>query len=370
MSATPPLLDPASCRARQDTLRYWLRSEGLDAALFFDRHYVHALTGYWHEQPLTPTAVLVRCDGGTSVVSHFDAPVAPAADEVIPYVTHHLFTLKENLRGCVAAALRPHLNGLLKIGTDQVSLARETSGPAVRDITTEYQYLRRHKDADEVALLKFTIACADLAYARAQEMIRPGVDEVAVMAAMQQEATGAAGEFLSGWGQDFQSGSPGGFARRRAIEAGELFVLDIGVGVRGYRSDLCRTFSVNGTPTEAQQNAHARILEVMTLGESYLRPGQSCRAMYDAIHGELDGWQGHAFFHHVGHGIGLDAHEVPRINPHWDDTFAEGDVIAFEPGLYGESLRGGIRLENNYLITASGFEKLSFYPLDLVRTNP
>jgi Xaa-Pro aminopeptidase len=370
MTVSPPLLHPISCRSRQETLRSWLRSEGLDAAVFFDRHYVHALTGYWHEQPLTPTAVLVRRDGGTSVVSHFDAPFAPAADEVIPYVTHHLFTLKENLQSCVAEALRPYLAGLSRIGTDQVSLARESGGPAVLDITTDYQYLRRHKDSDEVALLKFTIACADRAYATSQQMIEPGINEVSVMAAMQHEATEAAGEFLSGWGQDFQSGSPGGFARCREVEAGELYVLDIGVGVRGYRSDLCRTFSVDGSPTQAQQDAHARIVEVMKMGEGYLRPGQSCREMHAAVHRELDGWCGHSFFHHAGHGIGLDAHEVPRINPAWDDTFAEGDVVAFEPGLYGESLRAGIRLENNYLITTTGFEKLSFYPLDLVPTAP
>ncbi|NRB74476.1 MAG: M24 family metallopeptidase, partial [Verrucomicrobiales bacterium] len=74
-------------------------------------------------------------------------------------------------------------------------------------------------------------------------MIEPGVSETEIMAAMLEEATFVAGEFLSGWGQDFQCGAPGGFARRREIEDGELYVLDVGVGVRGYRSDLCRTFA-------------------------------------------------------------------------------------------------------------------------------
>jgi len=59
---------------------------------------------------------------------------------------------------------------------------------------------------------------------------------------------------------------------------------------------------------------------------------------------------------------------VPRINPAWDDTFESGDVVAFEPGLYGDELRGGIRLENNYLITGSGFRQLSHFPLDLTST--
>ncbi len=217
-----------------------------------------------------------------------------------------------------------------------------------------------------MAALEFTIHCAERAYAAALQLLEPEIEEIELMAAMHEEATFAAGELLSGWGQDFQCGVPGGFAQRdKKALAGELYILDVGVGVRGYRSDLCRTFAVNGTPTEAQQAAHAKIIEVMTAGETYLKPGQSCREMYEFVSSELDGWNGYSFIHHAGHGIGLDAHEVPRINPAWEDSFAVGDVVAFEPGLYGDELRGGIRLENNYLITEEGFRQLSHFPLDL-----
>ena len=104
----------------------------------------------------------------------------------------------------------------------------------------------------------------------------------------------------------------------------------------------------------------------MKAGETLLKPGQSCREMFEIVHRELNGWNGYEFFHHAGHGIGLDAHEVPRINPGWNDTFEVGDVVAFEPGLYGEALRAAIRLENNYLITEDGHRQLSHFPLDLV----
>jgi Xaa-Pro aminopeptidase len=366
MSGTPPSLDATSCRSRQDALRRYLEEKNLDGAVFFDRHYVYCLTGYWHGQPLTPTAVLVKRDGGATIVTHDESPEAPAADEVVSYVPNHLFTLKENMSGCVAEVLNPHLKDLATVGTCQQTPAALLEADC-RDITYDYQYLRRHKDADEVAALVFTIECADLAYATALEIIEPGVEEVAVMSAMLEVSTREAGEFLSGWGQDYQCGVPGGFARRnRKIEAGEIFVLDVGVGVRGYRSDLCRAFAVDGNPTDLQLEAHARIVETMKMGETFLKPGQSCREMFDAVHANLDGWKGYQFFHHAGHGIGLDPHEVPRINPGWDDTFEEGDLIAFEPGLYGDELRGGIRLENNYLITADGFRQLSHFPLDLV----
>lgn len=367
MPGTIPSLDPTLCHARQDRLRTYLAANELDGAVFFDRHYIHGLTGYWHGQPLTPVALLVKGEGSSVLVTHDEAAQAPAAGEIAIYTTNDFCTLRPNLSAEVTGVLNPFLKGLKRIGTEQQVPAALIEGPVCRDFSRDYQYLRRRKDSDEVAALVFTIECADKAYAEAKQLLEPGIDEVEIMAVMLETATYAAGEFLSGWGQDFQAGSPGGFARPlRAVEAGQLIPLDIGVGVRGYRCDLCRTFSVDGTPTEEQAAAHARIVEVMKFGESFLKPGQSCRAMFEAVKGELDGWQGHSFFHHAGHGIGLDAHEVPRINPAWDDTFEEGDVIAFEPGLYGPVLRAGIRLENNYLITADGFRQLSHFPLDLV----
>ncbi|MDF1853542.1 MAG: Xaa-Pro peptidase family protein [Verrucomicrobiales bacterium] len=366
MPASPPPLDSASCRTRQQRLCRYLEKAGLDGAVFFNRHYVYTLSGYWHEQPLTPVAILVTREGETTVVTHAEIEAGGAIDRVAIYTPNHLFTLKPNLSACVAEVLNPRLEPLGSIGTCEQTPAALLENVSCRDITENYQYLRRKKEADEVRALEHSIQCADRTYELALQTIEPGLEEVELMAAMLEEATFAAGEFLSGWGQDFQSGVPGGFARpRRQIESGELYILDIGVGIRGYRSDLCRTFAVNGVPTDEQEEAHARVLEVMNQGEALLRPGQSCRAMFEQIHAELDGWNGYQFIHHAGHGIGLDAHEVPRINPAWDDTFEVGDVVAFEPGIYGTALRGGIRLENNYLITEGGHRQLSHFPLKL-----
>lgn len=369
MAGNPPPLDSASCRLRQERLCKYLESVDLDGAIFFNRHYVYTLSGYWHEQPLTPTAVLLTRDGKTSVVTHAEIEASGPVDEAIHYTPNHLFTLKPNLSASLVEALKPSLESLKHVGTCEQTPAALFENLACRDITEDYQYLRRKKEADEVRALEHTIECANKVYSLALQTIEPGLEEVELMAAMLEEATYSAGEVLSGWGQDFQCGVPGGFARpNRPIESDELYILDVGVGIRGYRSDLCRTFSVNGTPTEKQLEAHAHVLEVMKTGEKLLRPGQSCREFYEQIHGELEGWSGYHFIHHAGHGIGLDAHEVPRLNPAWEDVLEEGDVVAFEPGIYGEDLKGGIRLENNYLITESGHRQLSHFPLDLTAT--
>ncbi len=362
----PPELNPTLCRARQKRLCDYLEDQNLEGALFFDRHYVYALTGYWHMQPLTPTAVWLTAEGKATVFTHDAEPVAPAADAVVGYVPNHLFTLRENLPGCIMEVLNPLIGSVASLGVCHQTPSAMVEGPTCKDITYDYQHIRRAKDEDEVEALIFSIECADQVYARAKAMIEPGISEVSVMAALHETAHIAAGELLSGWGQDFQAGAPGGFARRRAMEDGEIYVLDVGVGVRGYRSDLCRSFAVNGKLTGVQQEAYEKVMQTFELGEGFLRPGVSCSEMYEAVHSELDGWNGYAFFHHAGHGIGLDAHEVPRINSHWDDTFAVGDVVAFEPGLYHESLAGGLRIENNYLITDDGFRKLSHFPMEMV----
>ena len=73
----------------------------------------------------------------------------------------------------------------------------------------------------------------------------------------------------------------------------------------------------------------------------------------------IDGRNGWRFTHHLGHGIGLAPHEAPRLNPHWDDIFQVGDVFTAEPGLYGVDLRAGVRIEQEYLVTEHGVERLS-----------
>ncbi len=79
----------------------------------------------------------------------------------------------------------------------------------------------------------------------------------------------------------------------------------------------------------------------------------------------LDEYMPGRFTHHLGHGIGLYPHEGPHLNPNWDDVFCERDVFTVEPGLYGDDLRGGIRLENDYLVTSDGVELLTDFPLEL-----
>ncbi|HIL71563.1 MAG TPA: aminopeptidase P family protein [Verrucomicrobia bacterium] len=360
----PPSLEADYCRSRQESFRGLLRDLKLDAAVLTHRHYVYWVTGYWHVPTLTPTAVFIPIEGPVVLVAHGDV-AAKAADEIISYCPHKLCTLVENMDAVATSELRPYLQGLSRIGTDGIARPWLNDSTTWIDITTEYQFIRRKKYPDEVKALRHAVIAAEASYTKVREILKPGVCEMEMFASMQAASTLAAGEALSGWGNDFQIGTAGGAPRSREAEAGELAIFDVGVGVRGYRSDVCRTFAVNGLPDERQQEAHRRIVTALEKVESSLRPGLRCKDLFETMHAYLDGWKGYSFFHHLGHGIGLDGHEVPRLNPHWNDILEVGDVVAVEPALYGESLRGGIRLEQDFLVTESTVDRLSNFPLDL-----
>jgi Xaa-Pro aminopeptidase len=234
------------------------------------------------------------------------------------------------------------------------------------DIEPDLWYLRRRKDADELALIRRAIDCTAAMYAAARAEIRPGITELELFSILQAAAVNAAGEPLTHPpGNDFQCNSPGGPPRLRRAEAGELFVLDLGPAYRGYYADNCRTVCVGGNPNDAQREAWSAIVAALKHVEQTVRPGVRCQAVFHEVKSQLDAVRPGAFFHHLGHGIGLFPHEAPHLNPRWDDVFEEGDVFTAEPGLYGEDLRAGIRLEENYVVTATGVEKLTEFALEL-----
>ena len=233
------------------------------------------------------------------------------------------------------------------------------------DVEDELLRLRRRKEADEQRMLARANEANRAMYEHARSIIEPGIGEIELYNALQSVATETLEEPLTYFGQDFQCNSKGGPPRSRQAKQGELWILDLGVGFRGYRSDNCRTYSVGGKPDEQQSQAHQTICAIFERVESTVRPAVSCRSLYNDVRNELDAYSSYSFAHHLGHGVGLAAHEGPRLNPNWDDHFEVGDFFAVEPGLYGDELRHGIRLEQNYLVTDTGVELLTDWPLDL-----
>ena len=361
---SPDGLTRDGCLDRQRRLRELLRQGGLHGALISEARHVHYLTGH-HDRSAFYSLVLVPSDGPVALALPYEPSIPPACDRIVVFPAMEFGTLIDDVPSAALGALAAGLSDGTVLGCDEprrVGLLRRHD---LRDIHPLLLAMRRRKAPDEVTLVQRAVAACEAAYARAREILRPGVTEIEVYAELHAAAVNAAGEPIGEFGNDFQSGTPGGPPRNRAIEAGELMPLDLAVSVRGYRGDLCRTFVVGGDPSPAQREAHRKVLEVLARFEQTARAGASCRALDAAARGALEGYRGWNFCHHLGHGTGLSPHEAPRLNPNSTDCLEVGDVLAVEPGLYAPELRGGVRLEQDYVVTEAGLERLSSYPTDL-----
>jgi Xaa-Pro aminopeptidase len=317
-------------------------------------------------------AGMIVLKDGRSWLCAANEPVENAAvDEPAFYEAQWMATLRQEQPAVVAEQMIQFLkaSGARRIGIDAspvTALAAASRELDVQWIEPLLWQLRRRKDADELALIQTAINCTEAMYQRAREMIEPGVEELDVFNEMHAAAVKTAAEPLSEvLGNDFTCGGGGGPPRAdRAAKPGELYILDLGPAYRGYFADNCRTFAV-GEPNEQQRVACEQVKSCFEVIERMAKPGVRCREIYDAVIEHLQARAGRTFTHHLGHGIGLQPHEYPHLSPEWDDVLMEGEVFAAEPGLYGDDLRGGIRIENNYVVTRDGIRLLLNASMDL-----
>lgn len=354
-------------RQRQGQLVEVLQARGLDGALIIDSRHVFYLTGYRCRALFAPIAYL-DCRGRCVLI--IPAPAAATdvvvSDELIEYPAARHSTLVDDQLGCSLAALARQVSLGGSIGCDSTVLRIDGRCQQFADLLPDLLRMRRCKRADEIELICRAVAGAEAGYAFAKATLAETVDEVELLAGMQAAAIREVGEQIGEFGNDFQIGELGGFRpRRRFPKNGEIATLDISVEAARYHCDLCRSFVVGRRPSDDQQRALDRILEVHAVIRSRLEPGVSCRSLFAEADKLLEGYSGWTFGHHLGHGVGLNPHEAPRLNPHWDDQLEIGDVIAVEPGLYHPSLRVGVRIEEMYWLAEDGLRQLSSFPAAL-----
>jgi Xaa-Pro dipeptidase len=371
------VLTQNGCGTRQARFRDLLVREGIDAAIVSDHRDVYYLTGFLAPSlPALPALLYLETDGQTLLVAH-DAEGEAAVDDRATYEPNLLFTLNPDLMRRVARVLAERLaraRPVRRLGWQEESLPRhvgEALAGAVRPgewvpIDDGLADLQTRKETDEVGLLRESIACTLAAYDAVRLAISPGANEVAVLEAGHRAANLRAGEPVYHNG-DYRSGVFGGPARDREVEAGELYIVDAWTVYHGYWSDLCRTFPV-GEPTPLQREVLAHIAGILAEVPSQLKPGARGTEIWRRIDRRI---REHLHLrdvgltHHGGHGVGVRPHEAPDLNRDREGILQPGNVVSCEPGVYTAALNAGIRLENTFLITETGCELLSDYPVAL-----
>lgn len=260
---------------------------------------------------------------------------------------------------------------LLGLDHEQHSVRREAADvakPGSVDLGTTLRSLRRQKHADEIAVLKECMRAGEAGMLRLREIIRPGISEFEIFRAVQDAAIAAAGRpaFVYGDFRAANAANPkvGGLPTSYALQQGDMFTLDYSVVLEGYRSDFTNCLTV-GAPNPEQQRLYDLVSAAQRGGEALLKAGARASDIWHAVNRPiLEAGLADKFAHHAGHGIGMAHPEAPILVPDSDDILMTGDVITLEPGLYVQGI-GGIRIEHNYLITETGYERLSNHVISL-----
>jgi Xaa-Pro aminopeptidase len=361
------------CRKRQERLLARMAAAQLDFAIMSSPRMVYYFSGALVESNW-PQSFVLSASGASMLVTNRE-PAQCAAVEVRTYTGYTIQrffdrgTMQEELQNEIAAFLG---GGKKSIGAEFEAAPIGLAPGLWRSATNIAPWLaemRRPKDPDEIDCIRATIALTEAGYAAARNRCEPGMSEYQAYSII-QDAMVAAAETAVDLKGDFACGTRaingGGPPTSRLIERGDLYILDLFPIHRGYMCDLCRTFCM-GTATSAQKEVWAHVLEAHEVARRLIRPGLPALAVYEQIRTHLERMpltRG-SFTHHAGHGVGMEGWERPWLNAGSDQVFVEGEVIACEPGLYSDSLRGGIRLEHNYLVTADGPVALDTFPMEL-----
>jgi Xaa-Pro aminopeptidase len=359
------MLDPIHAVERQKRLLQLVVSNGLDAVVCGAAHFVQYFTTFRPDWKHHAAFVLTRESASLAVVP--DGTGGPVvAQELSEYAPSEFGTLHEDLATRVASRIAQVLrrHRCSRIGLDSSPVAAALACLAedwrVANFLPDLLSLRRVKHPDELAMITTAASAAAEMLREARQCIGPGVEEVEVFTTLQRAAVRALGEPLAApLGNDFRCAAGGGPARagRKAAD-NELYIVDVGPCFRGYFADACRTFCVGGEASEAQHRAWKGVTDCLRQVESLARPGVTGRWLHEQAGRFLRKSTGLELPHHLGHGVGMSPHEYPRLHPGSDDTLAENQVIALEPGVYADDLRAGVRIENLYLVTASGLKCL------------
>jgi Xaa-Pro aminopeptidase len=278
----------------------------------------------------------------------------------------------EETKRALLADLAGRLSGPIGFEADFVSYAGYET---LRDGSLEpvprrglVERLRAIKDEEELAAIKRACEITDRVFERLVQERFVGRTERDLAWTIEQlfhdeGAEAVAFETIVASGPN--SARPHGRATDRQIGRGETVIVDTGCVVGGYASDYTRTFTT-GFVEGPIKEVYALVLAAQQAGFDALRAGvrgldadAAARRVVDAT--PFAGTFGHG----LGHGLGLEVHEAPRLSTESTDTLAAGNVVTVEPGIYLEG-RAGIRIEDNVVVTNGGIQNLTGFRKDLI----
>jgi Xaa-Pro aminopeptidase len=352
---------PAPYHDRVARLRAGMTRRKLDGYLVQNRMDQYWLTGFTGEDGyvlVTAHAVVLLTDGRFDEAADIQAPWARKVLRKIRTPERTAKVIRRHKLKCLG--FDPgHLNV-----AEFASLRKHLKPTMLSSASGLILDMRLQKDEGEVAAIRKAIRVAEKAFTKVVKWIRPGVRESHISARLAYEmqclgaqevpfptivATGANASL-----PHYESGDA-------VVKENEGILIDWGARVNWYISDLTRMIWPGRAPREIGK-IHRIVKEAHDQAIALVKPGVKASAVDRIARRVIEkAGYGRQFNHATGHGIGLDVHEAPRVGKGTDILLKPGMVITIEPGIYLPG-KGGVRLEDDVLVTETGYQVLSTLP--------
>ena len=358
---------------RREALVRSLAAEGVDAFLVVSFTNVSYLTGFTGDDStllLSPSRSIVISDG------RYTAQLAAEC----PDVEHHIRPVGQLMNTGVAEVTKKL--GLKNLGVEATSILLSdyeelkslAVGLELKPISRKVEALRVIKDEEEIAETRRAVAYAERAFAMLRAGLRLDETEKDVTDTLEAYlrrcgATGASFPPIIAVGKHAALPHYHGTAVTRVGED-DFLLVDWGAsaGPHHYKSDLTRVL-VTGKVTSKFEEVYRLVLAAQLAGIAAIRPGVTGRQVDAEARAVIEGaGYGRYFDHGLGHGLGMDIHEAPRLRRESETVLQPGMIVTVEPGIYLSDW-GGIRIEDDVLVTPDGHEVLTSVPkaLETVR---
>lgn len=357
--APPPLATVAIGAApagRRAAVGERLGGHGASALLVVHPANIRYLTGFRGGGALLLTsdgaATLVTVPmNGVQALDEVDAEVEVALAEHLP-----LETARERLSGGGPVAFEKD-----RLTVAQAEAWKAAGGPELTGVAGWVETLRAVKSEAELKAITAAGAAAVDAWESVLPAVRPGATELELTARLEAELRARGAErfafdtiVLFGPRSALPHGEPG----RRPLARGEVVLFDLGAVVDGYVSDLSRTVAC-GAADPRLADAYEVVRRAQRAAIEGLREGRTGRDVDALARGVIEeSGHGEHFVHSLGHGIGLEVHEGPRLWKGNDEPIPAGAVVTVEPGIYIPGL-GGIRIEDDVAVGREGARPLT-----------
>ena len=347
-----------------DKLRQALQEQALDGLLVtneFNRRYMTGFTG-------TAGVALITKEDAVFITDF--RYTSQAADQVKDFriVQHDGSIIKE-------VATQAQNMGVKTLGFEKEAMTFGTYEQYKESLSSQFvptsgiiEKIRLIKTPQEITIIKAACAIADDAFTHILDFIKPGKTELEVANELEffmrkQGATSSSFDTIVASG--LRSALPHGVATDKVIEKGDFVTLDYGALYNGYISDMTRTIAV-GQPSEKLVDMYNAVLGSQLLALDKVGPNMTGKEA-DAVARDYLTAKGYgeAFGHSLGHGIGLEVHEAPSLSVRGETVLEPNMTVTLEPGVYLPGI-GGVRIEDDILITATGNEKLTHSTKELI----